>query len=243
MKNKQILIIVIAVFLVVTGISYAWLVHQAGLATLITITPPDSINIVPVDSDGNDATMLDLEFQEGDDKNEEGEVTIRRPIYVYSSSPVHQLEIVHTTNLNELKVSIYPAIKNEDGSFSYDQARPLSGQYVNRKGGSSLAKEEKLNNYKGEKDIVESHAYPLYWIAGNSGCAKYVANEDENTIANDVISVLNREHDPIKQVDKNYYRTYYYLEITWLEKSKETDLLYIMAQNIAVTNGQKECKE
>lgn len=235
-KNENyITIIIIALLVTVIGISYAWFTHQMGLSTLMTITPPDSIDIVPVDSDGHDATILDMEFQEGDLKTEDGQITIRRPIYVYSSSPAHQLEIVHTTNLNSLNVSIYAATKNENGSFSYDIQKPLTGYYVNREDNSSLAKKENLLNYKvGEGDVVEEHAYPLYWIAGNSGDCQYVADTDECLIKNQVASTKRNEYDPVKQVYKNYYTTYYILEINWQENSKETDLFYIMAQNIAV---------
>lgn len=244
MRNrKHILIIIIVLFLAVTGISYAWFSNQMGLSTLMTITPPDYINIVPVDSDGNDATMLDLEFQEGDQKNvDTGEITIRRPIYVYSTSPVHQLEIVHTTNLNKLSVSIYAATKNEDGSFTYNTSKPLLGNYANKRNDDpSLAKKENLHNYKvGEGDNVEEHAYPLYWIAGYSGAYEFVADNDEKLITNQVTSIKQNKYDPVKQVYKNYYQTFYYLEITWQENSKETDLFYIMAQNIAVTEQSSE---
>lgn len=242
MKNKKyILIIIIVLFLTLTGISYAWFSQQMGLSTLMTIIPPDYIDIVPIGSDGKDATMLDLEFQEGDQKNEEnGEITIRRLIYVYSTSPVHQLEIAHTTNLNKLTVSIYAATENENGSFSYNANNPLTGKFANKKNDdSSLAKEENLHNYK-EGDSVEEHAYPLYWIAGYSGDHEFVADTDEPLIVNKVTSIKLNEYDPVKQVNKNYYKTYYYLEITWQENSKETDLFYIMAQNIAVTEQQVE---
>ena len=36
-------------------------------------------------------------------------------------------------------------------------------------------------------------------------------------------------------MDRNYYKTQYYLVISWIETGKETDLFYILAQNVAVT--------
>ena len=231
-----------ALFLIVSvGISYAWFSQRAALSTLMNITPPDSINIVPIDSDGGDAVVLDLDFNEafGDEKDDEtGNVTIRRPVYIYSSSPVHQLEIVHTTNLNELKFAIYPATKEADGSFVYDKSNPLSGQYKNQNDSSSLAEQEKLNNYK-DGDSVEVHAYPLYWLADNSGDKDFVIDSDKDKIKIEVSSDREKKYDPAKQVDKFYYKTYYYLEISWQEDSKETDLFYIMAQNIAVTANEE----
>lgn len=242
MKTGKKFVLVIAVLWLIVlsiGISYAWFSQRAALATLMNITPPDSINIVPIDIDGGDVAMLDLDFNEayGDIKDQEtGAITIFRPVYIYSSSPVHQLEVVHTTNLNRLSFAIYPATKNEDGSFTYDKNNALSGEYKNpiSDTDSSMAKSENLNNYK-DGDSVEAHAYPLYWMAGNSGDPRYVIDSDKNKITKDVSSERETKYDPAKLVEKTYYKTYYYLEISWKEDSKETDLFYIMAQNIAVT--------
>lgn len=248
MKKEKKLFLVAAVSLLIVvcvGVSYAWFSQRAALATLMNIMPPDDIKIVPVDDKGGDALMLDLDFDAdkyGDVKNEEtGEITIRRPVYIWSTSPIHQLEIVHTTNLNQLSFNIYPATKNEDNSITYDTAKKLTGEYKNKKD-ASLAKEEPLNNYK-NGDNVEAHAYPLYWLAGNSGDEKYVSVADRSQIVTTVTSKSEKQFDPAKQVEKTYYKTYYIIEITWQENSKETDLFYIMAQNCAVTATEGSVSE
>lgn len=236
--NKKHSFAVIAVLMIITavGISLAWFYQHAAMSTLMNIVPPDSISIVPVDGDGKDSSMLDLDFKEGDIKGDDGKITIRRPIYVYSTSPVHQLEIVHTTNMNELRFAIYPAEINQDKkTFRYDKTKKLSGEYKNPDDiNSYLAKDNNLNNYK-KGDIVEAHAYPLYWLAGNSGDERYVVESDQKQIGTKVVSETEKKFDPAKQVDKTYYKTYYIIEISWLEDSKETDLFYVMAQNCAVT--------
>ena len=235
--NKKHSFAVVAVVMIITavGISLAWFYQHAAMSTLMNIVPPDSISIVPVDGDGNDSSMLDLDFKEGDIKGEDGTITIRRPIYVYSTSPVHQLEIVHTTNMNELSFAVYPATINADGkTFTYDGNHCLSGEYKNQDDNTSLAVQDKLNNYKKDDNVeVEAHAYPLYWLAGNSGDKTYVA---DSYITNEVTSIKEPpKFDPAKQVYKTYYKTYYMVEISWKEDSKETDLFYVMAQNCAVT--------
>lgn len=236
------------------GISYAWFSQRAALSTLMDILPPDSIEIYPVDADGGEMGMLDLDFKEpteGDDEiydekttDEEGNttITIRRPVKIYSTSPVHQLEIVHTTNLNMLTFNIYPAIavksendENQIVSFSYDKNKLLSGKYKNETSeGSGQAKEEVLKNYQSTDDVANTHAYPLYWLAENSGDSHFVDDTDKSKIVTTVTSESENKIDPSKQVEKTYYTTYYILEISWQENSKETDLFYIMARNIDV---------
>lgn len=238
MKKDKKLALVVAVTLLLmasVGISYAWFYQNAQMSTLINIIPPDSIKIIPIDSDGGDVSMLDLDFKEGiDKKTEDGTITILRPVYIYSTSPVHQLEVVHTTNLNELSFNIYPATKESDNSFNLIKENMLSGTYINQNDNDpKLAQKALLNNYKDE-DIVEAHAYPLYWLAENSGDKRYVDAENYNQIKREVTSETETKYDPAKQVDKTYYKTYYYIEISWQEDSKETDLFYVMAQNIAV---------
>ena len=58
----------------------------------------------------------------------------------------------------------------------------LAGTYINQNDNDpKLAQKALLNNYKDE-DIVEAHAYPLYWLAENSGDKQYVDAENYNQI-------------------------------------------------------------
>ena len=243
-RKIAIVAVVALVLLVRAGLSYAWFSQRAALSTLMNILPPDSIEIYPVDTDGGELKMLDLDFKEGDLKDEEtGKITIRRPVKIYSTSPVHQLEIVHTTNLNQLNFKIYPATKTAEGyAYTPTEENALTGSYINpiAENNFSLAEEENLNNYK-DGNSVESHAYPLYWLAGECGYKDRVSDWDGAW--REVTSSYETKIDPAKQVEKTYYTTYYILEISWQESTKETDLFYIMAQNIAVTEKQTVPKE
>lgn len=225
------LVSVIAVLLTTVGVTYAWFAHSASLVTLLEIQSPDTITITPVGEDGTELAALDLDFKEGvDSKKEDGTITILRPVRIKSTSPVHQLEVVHTTNLNKLEFKIYPATISEEG-FDDALGENLSGRFINPNSSDShLAEKENLNNYK-EGDSVEAHAYPLYWLADCCGDKRYVQEE----IAIEVSSKKSTEFDAAKQCDVDYYSTYYILEISWQETTKETDLFYILAQNIAVT--------
>lgn len=243
MKKKKVFIlitIIVSLAILVITVSFAWYYQYAGLATLLDIVPPDSIKIVPVNDQGGDVEMLDLDYNEiyGDKKDSvTKKVTIYRPLYVSSTSPVHQLEIVHTTNLKGLTFDLYwtdgtkytkieNALKNENkitGSYQ----NPLSSN-------SSLANPANLNNYK-DGDSVEEHAYPLYWLANTVGDKDYVATDNYGKVSIEVTSTKEKKYDPAKQMDRNYYKTQYYLVISWIETGKETDLFYILAQNVAVT--------
>lgn len=227
----------IAVLLTGVGISYAWFAQNAAMATLMEILPPDSITIIPIsEKDGAGMNELDLDFREDmDTKDEDGTIHIRRPVCIKSTSPIHRLEVVHTTNLNRLNFKIYPAVKSQAGAnikFTYDQSKPISGKYKNQDSSNTSerwAKQEVLNNYENASDVADVHAYPLYWLADNSAMTGHV-----QVGWNEVTSEVTTEYDPVKKADQTYYFTYYYLEISWLEDTKETDLLYVMAQNVAV---------
>lgn len=207
---------VVITLLITAGLTYAWMSQRAAMTTLLSIEPPDKITIIPTTDNGVELKELVLDYNEKTDtKDEDGTIHIFRPVCIRSSEPVHQLEIVHTTNLNELSFNIYAAKKIEVNGKQKIQSTseaPLFGEYKNKDKDTNLAKSEPLENYKSGQTI-ESHAYPLYWIANNSD-----ADTSNNEIGAD---------------GKTYYNTYYILEISWKETSKETDLFYIMAQNVA----------
>ena len=208
------LILVLATLLSAVGLTYAWMAQRASMTTLLTITPPDTITIIPTKKDGSPMTELDLDYDEkSDQKDDDGTIHIYRPVCIKSTEPIHQLEIVHTTNLNDLDFKIYPA-KKTTGEIQ-QSGSALSGEYKNKDETQTakLAKEEVLENYKALEDVADTHAYPLYWIALD-------CQADTTT--------------PETGADgKTYYNTYYILEISWNETTKETDLFYIMAQNVA----------
>ena len=241
-KKKMYLVIagIVSMAVLIVTVSYAWFYQHAALATLMDIVPPDSIKIIPMNDQGGDVTMLDLDYNEiyGDKRDENTKrVTIYRPLYVTSTSPVHQLEIVHTTNLEDLTFELYWT----DGSTynkideAVEEIKKINGAYQNPKdASSSLADPANLHNYK-DGDKIEEHAYPLYWLADNTGDKDYVVPSDHDKVKTEVDSSVNKKYDPAKQTVRNYYKTQYYLVISWKETGKETDLFYILAQNIAVT--------
>lgn len=235
-KNRTIwLLLASAVMLLaVAGITYGWIVQNAALTTLMKILPPDTITIVPISAtSGAEVVELDLDYRDGiDRKDENGTIHILRPICVRSTNPAHRLEIVHTTNLKDLSFAIYPATKVSSAQgfqleeLDRDKVPALHGEYKNQ-AADLLAKREVLENYQSTDDVADVHAYPLYWLAVQ--CYE----ETQGGMGQPVTSYTERVLDPETKTEKDFYCTYYYLEISWLEETKETDLFYIIAQNVA----------
>lgn len=235
-NNRGILMMIISVvitLLIISGLTYAWMSQRAAMTTLLSIEPPDAITIIPTTENGVALKELVLDYnEETDRKDEDGTIHIYRPICIRSTEPVHQLEIVHTTNLNDLSFNLYLATKtvnssNEDVITSTkDESARISGSYQNETTeGSKTAKPELLENYQDTKHVADTHAYPLYWVGANC-CAI------ETQLQSGWQKVISQTE--IGPDHKTYYNTYYILEISWKETGKETDLFYIMAQNIAV---------
>ena len=231
-KKMWVFLSVLGALLSVVGLTYAWMAQRASMTTLLTIQPPDTITIVPTTTNGSELTALDLDYNEdsGDKKDEDGTIHIFRPVCIKSTEPIHRLEIVHTTNLNDLGFHIYPAKKNENNGKVTIQSlgSELSGAYKNQDGTAKLAKQEVLENYAATSDVADRNAYPLYWVGVN--CA--IQNKWQSGWQ-EVTSYTEPGIDPKTNQPINYYCTYYILEISWKETTKETDLFYIMAQNVA----------
>lgn len=231
-KKMWVLLSVLVTLLSIVGLTYAWMAQRASMTTLLKIQPPDTITIIPTATDGSELTALDLDYDEdkGDRIDDNGAIHILRPVCIKSTEPIHRLEIVHTTNLANLSFKIYPAKKIGDGSIQ-KQEPELSGGYKNRDEKEitkTLAKEEILENYQYVNDVADRNAYPLYWIAVECAIEEYFEQGWQK-----VTSYIEPGIDPKTNKPINYYCTYYILEISWKEENKETDLFYIMAQNVA----------
>lgn len=224
MNTKQklwLLLSALALLLTGAGITYAWFTNNAALSTLMEIAPPDTITIVPVSENGTQVGDLDLDYREGvDQKDDNGYIHIRRYVCVKSTNQKHDLEVAHTTNLNDLKFKIFVATKDENGQFTYDPSKPVTCTCVNPEDPKDpkLAEQQILDNYNNKKDVADVHAYPLYWI---------VRAEDLNGAYQETTTEPDFNNQP-----QTYFLTYYCLEISWKETTKQTDLFYIIAQNI-----------
>ena len=237
-KKKLIasVVAILAVAALIAGLTYAWFYNQTDMATLMKISPPSNISILG--PGGSELNSLDLNYT-ADNKDENGNVTVRRVICVQSEISVgaYKLEIVHTTNLKGLTFNLYPVTYNgtgntvTDGGFTYnynpDSSSQITGNYLNLDDSASSVSNsykyangaQHTTNYK-EYTNVQSHAEPLYWLVDK------------------VLSPMQREDDQVTIEGKKYNRTYYVCEVTWTETTKETDIFYILAKTVDQTTGQ-----
>lgn len=223
----QSLLLTIGMAVLLIWVSLAWFVSQSNIATLVNVVDPAEISIRG--PHGETMTALDLSYT-NDDKADDGTVTIRRVISIKSSAAYHQLEIVHTTNMKGLTFKLYAA-KEANGSdgttdstggsitesnyaYTYNKNDPISGTYLN------VGTES--NNYRfasnayhdinyGSYSKVQIHAEPVYWLANGNLAATTKTNTNDTT---------------------EETLTYYVLEISWKEDTKETDMFYLLARNV-----------
>lgn len=210
--------------LAVVGLTYAWYNQQTDITTLVNVASPSIISIRGAHGD----SMTELNLSYTDDEKDGNTVTIHRVISVSSDEDKHYLEIAHTTNLKGLTFKLYKATESVGGNteeiqenvsdsgyvYSYDENNSIVGGYLNltpTNGGNykEATKAYHSENYE-EYNAVQAHAEPLYWRT--TAAQNAVENKKNNNVT-------------------SKYLTYYVLEITWTETTKETDLFYVLAQN------------
>lgn len=227
-QQRRLALIVGAVCIAVVGITGAWLVNRANIATLFTVSKPSTI--VVKGPNGEEMAQLDLSYTD-ENKDENGKVTIKRVISVVSDQKQHKIEIAHTTNLKGLNFEVHKATDvtkdSTTGQYTYnynEASDKISGEYLNRDEDKSTndynyavdnnaANSKHSFNYSDYQN-VQSHAEPLYWL---------------ETSATEVTA---------KNTDGLFLQNYV-ITISWIEtgSTKETDLFYVLAKNIEETPG------
>lgn len=222
-KQHRLAFIAAAVCIVVVGITGAWLVNRANIATLFTVSKPSTIAVKG--PNGEEMAQLDLSYTD-ENKDENGKVTIKRVISVVSDQKHHKIEIAHTTNLKGLNFEVHKATDvtkdSTTGQYTYnynEASDKISGEYLNRdkdksKNGYNYADNSRHDSNYSDYRIVQSHAEPLYWL---------------ETSATEVTA---------KNTDGLFLQNYV-ITISWIEtgSTKETDLFYVLAKNIEGTPG------
>lgn len=224
------LISMAVVVVLLVAATYAWFTDKTNITTLVDVKGPTAIAILG--PHGQAQASLDMSYTDDDvTTNADGSktVTIHRVVSV-SSGAAHQLELAHTTNLKGLSFKIYRAEEVGSGqgktmitpgtvdagtyTYRYDISAPLEGAYINQEketDGYRYANSDLHEQNFDEYSNVQSHAEPLYWMA------KKVQESDSKP-------------SDITNLD-NAYLTYYVIEISWTETTKETDLFYLLAKN------------
>lgn len=219
-KQHRLAFIAAAVCIAVVGITGAWLVNRANIATLFTVSKPSTIAVKG--PNGEEMAQLDLSYTDAD-KDKSGKVTIKRVISVVSDQSDHKIEIAHTTNLKGLNFEVHMATDvtkdSQTGQYAYKESGLIKGEYLNLNKDKSTNDDKYADNSRHDSNYsdyknVQSHAEPLYWL------------ETEPTVVT------------TKNADGLYLQNYV-ITISWIEtgSTKETDLFYVLAKNIEGTPG------
>ncbi len=200
--------------------TFAWFKSQEKLHTLTQVEAPSTLAIKG--GNANDITMVDLS---GID------LTAGQSAYFIfcvagSGGSEYLIELAHTTNV-AFNYQIYKAASNDTANdfvyidpntstpYYYTQGEALGGSYLNKSALTGISDGKlKAKTYPTDGGTayvnVQDNADPLYWLS----------------------SAIT----PVSLVDDTFC-DYYILQVTWdksLINEKETDLVYLLAQNATV---------
>lgn len=229
MKYKFGLSVLLCVMVLLTaGATVAWLWNYQKLNTVALVQMPSRITLSGANR--SELQRISLELT-ADDTQDEDQVTIRR-VFCIESTADYWLEVVRTTNIENLSIRIFPVkasnsdltsgvVKGTDGTKAFyytPDSDSLDGAYLNQaeNGGLAIQKDGvgtlHSENYEDE-DTVQQNAEPLYWRTRNA--EEYHA-AGYSTAA--------------PEADGTYYR-YYVLELKWNTSAHETDLIYLLVSH------------
>lgn len=231
-KKLMIAILSVVTVLCLAGGTYAWFRFLQQLHTVSLVQMPSKITISGANR--SEMTRISLELTP-DDTHEGDQVTIRR-VFCIESTADYWLEVIRTTNINDMTINIYPVLADQSdlssGSDSYDKGKdgtntyyynpegtPVDGDYLNNAGNNLAIQIDEIEslhdkNYL-EGDNVQKNAEPLYW-----------RTDDKQTYDLQGYSKKDVDDEEIKM----YYR-YYVLELKWKNTDQETDMVYLLASH------------
>lgn len=233
-KGKRwVSVLIIALLLVLIGISVAWFAYLNRLNTISVVQIPSRITI----SGANRSEMQKISLEmTSDDTQVENRVTIRR-VFCIESTDDFLLEVAHTTNIPNMEIKIFPvskdnsepekesgAVKGSDAgrTFYYDpDGIEIAGDYINKKGNIAIQENNQGSLHSqtysdGDAGKVQQNAEPLYWLSDN------VEEFDKKNY-----SRVGKAGDGVTDI---HYR-YYVLQLSWNIEQAETDMVYLLASH------------
>lgn len=231
MKNKLILLVLLCVAVLMTaGVTVAWLWNYQQLNTVSLVQIPSRITLSGANR--SELQRISLELT-ADDTQEGDQVTIRR-VFCIESTADYWLEVVRTTNIENLSIQIFPVkaensdltsgvVKGTDGTETFyytPESASLAGAYLNQVENGEIAIQKNdegtlhAENYDHD-DEVQQNAEPLYWRT------------------NDVVDYNSEEYSK-SGTDADgteiHYR-YFVLELSWNTSAQETDMMYLLVSH------------
>lgn len=180
-------LILLAAIALIIGLSLSWFVGSKSLSTVGKIQTPAQLKIMGPNQTSIEPIEISYDESRGDEKKDDGTVTIRRAFCVQSDNgdpaaggQAFELQVANTTNITGLTINVYHVTVNEssatkgdvvglDGlnrtySWSKKSSTPIKFAFINSADGTStLAKELEANDPTyGSYVNVQKNARPLY---------------------------------------------------------------------------------
>ena len=228
--------IAISILLCVTilgaaGAIFAWFRHLQQFNTVALVQMPSRITLSGANR--SELQRISLELTPDDIQNGD-QVTIRR-VFCVESTADFWIEVIRTTNIENMDIKIYPVkasesdlssgeVKGTDGVTSYyynPDTDPLAGSYINIAADGVTAIQKGVagtlhaENYD-DSDAVQKNAEPLYWRTG------YIQDYS--------LKEYSRMEAAEGAGMDSYYR-YYVLQLCWNTSAQETDIVYLLVSH------------
>ena len=221
---------VIAVIVLIIGLSLSWFVNNQALSTIGKVEGPATLKI----KGPNQTAMeqMDLTFDaDADTTSESGTVTRKRAFCVESKGKGFELQIANTTNISELEIHVYRATDVTNGT----EQEKANADVVGRDG---------LNNYYAWRkgDEVKEFTFINKAASDDVAAGKDAGNFDSQTFdENDSVQKNARTLYRYKKIDESDLdepksetsATKYIIECSWpkADNIKETDAVYLIARS------------
>ena len=230
---------IVAVIIVLIGLSLTWFVNSNNLSTITKIQTPADPKVLGPNETSIGTLEITYDEERGDKKDANGNVTIDRAFCVQSSNEKtnpdgggqpFELQLANTTNIKDLKISVYRVSVNDPRSTAGDVVgldglnNPFSWSKTGNAIDFSLINPATQNDDSLAKNLatpdptfenytnVQKNARPLY---------RY------KTFAKEKLDGYNAE------TEKASDATNFIIECTWNASDsanlKETDMLYLIA--------------
>ena len=248
-KNRRFLWALVGVCIaaagVAIGVSLSWFMAGKQLSSVARIQYPAELRIL--NPDESQMTKIDLSYTDDDikeDKTGTKTVTVTRPFMITSGSKDFDLYLAHTTNIKGMKIELYRAAETNSASslIQYPGAGGVVVHWDKKAGENNLFTDDAYTKENGKgylnltRDTSDSIKDPDDKIADKS------KNDKTFTIKGDTPQInasplywkfeesADKTKADVKKDSDDLYRFRYILQISWTEKEKETDIVYIIAQ-------------
>lgn len=213
---------ILAALILIIGLILAWFFGRLSASTVGRVKAPAEISILGP----NETYMEQIDLSYDKSEVKEGTVTLERPFCVSSPSQKFDLYLAHTTNIGGLIIELCPAKAVDNGTTGSDVISGIDSDgnpYTWKYGTNIFDDSGYLNKLSDTDDILATSK--LHEMTFGSYPSDYVQDNAEPLYWHCVADAPDRadENSP--------YVSNFVLKLSWEEKLKETDIIYLIAKN------------